>query len=219
MKSSQSNSEDNVSLSLDDWLEELRLRLGATQELMENYLSRDDSYFTKLAADAKNATVENSPEEIQHENRRLVLQHLIHAFRPLKKVLSKLDEDLPLAVIDKLVDELWEIERGGRNWLLVKPVGMGRGNRPGISTSLHRALLVCAYDKMIAEGIKKEMAVAHIAESTGLLKSTISSTIKDFKEGAKDRESLEVYKKLSSQDHSSQAFLMLFNNEHLRQRG
>jgi hypothetical protein len=219
MKSSQNNSEDNSSLSLDDWLEELHLRLGATQELMENYLSRDDSYFTKLAADTKNTTVENSPEEIQHQNRRLVLQHLIHAFRPLKKVLRSLDEDLPLAAIDKLIDELWEIERGGRNWLLVKPVGMGRGNRPGITTSLHRALLVCAYDKMMNEGCKKETAIAHISDSTGLKKSTISSMVKDFKEGAKDRASLDLYNELSNQDYPSETFLMLFNNEHSQQRG
>ena len=219
MKSSEHNSADKPALSTDDWLEELHWRLGATQELMENYLSRDDGYFTKLAADTKNEAVENSPEEIRHENRRLVLRHLINVFRPLKKVLKNLDEDLPLAAIDKLIDELWEIERGGRNWLLVKPVGMGRGNRPGITTSLHRALLVCAYDKLINEGCKKETAIAHISGSTGLTKSTISSTVKDFKEGAKDRASLDLYKELSNQDHTSETFLMLFNNEHRQQRG
>ncbi|WP_340299885.1 hypothetical protein [Roseobacter sp. HKCC-CH-9351] len=219
MKSSESNREDNANIALDDWLEELHSRLGATQELMESYLSRDDSYFTKLAADTKNTTVENSPEEIQQANRRLVLKQLIHVFRPLKKVLKHLDEDLPLAVIDRLVEELWEIERGGRNWLLVKPLGMGRGNRPAVTSSVHRALLVCAYDKMIAEGCKRETAVAHIADRTGLAKSTISSTVKDFKEGAKDQGSLTLYKELSGQDHSSETFLMLFNKEHLPQRG
>jgi hypothetical protein len=219
MKSSEGNGEAEINKSLEEWLKELHLNLGATQELMESYLSRDSGYFIKLAADTKTTEVENSPEEIQQENGRLVLRHLINAFRPLKKVLKNLDEDMPLKVIDKLVEELWEIERGGRNWLLVKPTGIGRGNRPGATTSMHRALLVCAYDTMIGEGFKKEIAIAHIADRTGLKKSTISSTIKDFKEGAKDRESLDLYKILSSQDHTCETFLMLFNKEHLPQRG
>ena len=219
MKSSKNKGEDNTNLSLDDWLDVLHLRLSVTQELMENYQSRNEAFFTKLAADTKTEAVDNSPEEIQQENRRMVLKQLIHMFRPLKKVLKHLDEDLPLAVLDKLVDELWDIERGGRNWLLIKPIGMGRGNRPSIATSLHRALLVCAYDKMIHAGLKKEIAVTNISESTGLSKNTISSTVKDFKEGAKDHEALSLYKTLSIKDYSAEQFLLLFNQEHLQQRG
>ena len=219
MKSSESNSEYSLSLSLDECLDELYLCLGATQELMEKYQSRDEAYFTELAADTKSIAFDNSPEEIQQENRRIVLRQLIQVFRPLKKVLKHLDEDVPLAALDTLIEELWDIERGGRNWLLVKPVGMGRGNRPSVATSVRRALIVCAYDKMISDGLEKETVVANIAHSTGLTKSTISTTVKDFKEGAKDHESLRLYQTLSMQDYSAEDFLMLFNQEHLQQRG
>lgn len=218
MKSSDSNNPDTSKWGLEDWLYELHLRLGATEDLMKTYLLRDEAYFTKLAAETATET-EHSPNEIQSENRRVVLRHLISIFRPLTKVLKHIERDLPITVIDKLVEELWDIERGGRNWLLLKPVGMGRGNRPSVSTSLHRVLIACAYDEMISEGLDKEAAISGIANSTGLRKSTVSTTIKDFKEGAKDPASLRLYKMLSGTGSSSEDFLILFNQEHLQQRG
>jgi hypothetical protein len=115
MTSSDKDTDTNTSdWSLSDWLDDLQLRLGATEDLLQTYFSKDDSYFTRLASDEAQGSIENSPDQLRDTNRRFVLRELIYSFRPLKKILLQLDPEISTAPIDLLVDELWEIERGGR---------------------------------------------------------------------------------------------------------
>lgn len=210
---------DSANWDLNDWLDNLQVRLGATQELMKTYLSRDDAYYTRLASDGAEGTIENSPDQLRDKNRRIVLGHLIHSFRPLKKVLLQLDPEMPTAPIDLLVDELWEIERGGRNRLLIRPLGPSQGNRPSIVKSLHRAPLIVAYDRLIDEGYAKQDALKLLEERTGLKSATIGTTVKDFHEGAKDADSLQLYKILSQESGSAADFIDRYMQRNVNQWG
>jgi hypothetical protein len=121
--------------------------------------------------------------------------------------------------LDRLVEELWEIERGGRNWLLKRPEGLGRGNRPSVATSIHRVPIVLAYDRLIKDGNEKGSALAIVASQTSLPISTISATIDDFHENAKDQDSMNFYKMLSALDATASDLLIVYKQFIGGQRG
>ena len=220
MTSSDKDIDTNTSdWCLNDWLDDLQLRLGATEDLLQTYFSRDDSYFTRLTSDETQGRIENTPDQLRDTNRRIVLKQLIHSFRPLKKILLQLDPEIPIAAIDLLIDELWEIERGGKNRLLIRPAGEGRGSRPGLATSLHRAPLIVAYDRLLREGQSKQAALNHLADITGLNSATIGTTVKDFHEGEKDADSLQFYRKLCKETGSSDLFIRLYMQRIVSQWG
>lgn len=220
MTSSDKDTDTNTSdWSLSDWLDDLQLRLGATEDLLQTYFSKDDSYFTRLASDEAQGSIENSPDQLRDTNRRFVLRELIYSFRPLKKILLQLDPEISTAPIDLLVDELWEIERGGQNRFLVRPAGQGRGSRPSVAKSLHRAPLVVAYDRLLEEGQSKQSALDNLADSTSLKSATIGTTVKDFHEGQKDADSLQLYQKLSHETGSSDYFITLYMQRIVNQWG
>jgi hypothetical protein len=220
MTSSGKDTDTNTSdWSLKDWLDVLQLQLGATEDLLQTYFSRDDSYFTRLASDETQGRMENPPDQLRDTNRRIVLKQLIHSFRPLKKILLKLDPEIPIAAIDLLIDELWEIERGGKNRLLIRPAGEGRGSRSGLATSLHRAPLIVAYDRLLKEGQSKQSALNHLADRTGLKAKTIGQTVKDFHEKGKDDDSLQLYRKLPKETGSSDLFISLYMQRIVSQWG
>ena len=210
---------DTSDWGLNEWLDDLQLRLGSTEDLLQTYFSRDDSYFTRLASDEAQGRIENSPDQLRDTNRRIVLRQLIHSFRPLRKILLQLDPELPIAAIDLLIDELWEIERGGKNRLLIRPAGEGRGSRPSLATSLHRAPLIVAYDRLLEEGQSKQEALDHLEDITGLNSATIGTTVKAFHEGGKDTESLQLYRKLTEETGSSDLFITLYMQRIVNQWG
>ena len=210
---------DTADWGLNEWLDDLQLRLGATEDLLQTYFSRDDGYFTRLASDEAQGSIENSPDQLRDTNRRFVLRELIYSFRPLKKILLQLDPELPIAPIDLLIDELWEIERGGQNRFLVRPKGGGQGSRPGLATSLHRAPLIVAYDRLLKEGKSKQAALDHLADITGLNSAKIGTTVKDFHEGEKDADSLQLYRKLTEETGSSDLFVSLYMQRIVNQWG
>ncbi len=220
MTSSDKDTDTNTSdWGLNEWLDDLQLRLGTTEDLLQTYFSRDGGYFTRLASDEAQGSIENSPDQLRDTNRRFVLRQLIHSFRPLKKILLQLDPELPIAPIDLLIDELWEIERGGQNRFLVRPKGEGGGSRPSVAKSLHRAPLIVAYDRLLKEGKSKQDALDHLADITGLNSATIGTTVKDFHEGEKDADSLQLYRKLSKETGSSDLFITLYMQRIVNQWG
>ena len=210
---------DTANWEFNDWLDDLQVRLGAIEELMAIYFSRDEAYYTRLASEGVEGTIENTPDQLRHEYRRIVLRHLIHSFHPLKKILVELEPKLSTAPIDLLVDELWEIERGGRNRFLIRPIGPRQGNRPSVAKSLHRAPLLVAYDRLLDEGYTKQDALDFLAERTGLKSATIGATIKDFHEGAKDADSLQLYRFLSEETGSANDFITLYMQRIVNQWG
>lgn len=217
--SDESEGKDAAISELNDRLDELQLGLGAVEELMETYFSRDEAYYTRLASEGPEGSIENTASELRQENRRIVLRYLIHCFRPLKKILLELEPEMPMAPLDLLVDELWEIERGGQNRFLIRPAAQGRGSRPSVSKSLHRAPLVVAYDRLIADGYSKQGALDLLAERTGLKSATIATTVKDFHEGVKDDASKRLYRKLSEEPHSADNFISLYMQRIVNQWG
>lgn len=217
--SDKSEGKDTGNWELNDWLNDLQLRLGAVEGLMEAYFSRDEAYYTRLASDGEEGSIENTPDDLRQENRRIVLKHLIHCFRPLKKILLKLEPEMSTAPLDLLIDELWEIERGGQNRFLIRPAAQGRGSRPSVSKSLHRAPLVVAYDRLLTEGHAKQSALDLLAERTTLKSATIGMTVKDFHEGAKDADSLQLYRRLSEQSGSAANFVNLYMQRIVNQWG
>lgn len=220
MTSSDENEDNNtVNWELSDWLDDLQLRLGAIEELMETYFSRDDAYYTRLASEGAEVAIENTPDQLRHENRRIVLKHLIHIFRPLKKILLELEPAMPTAPLDLLVDELWEIERGGQNRFLIRPPAQGRGSRPSVSKSLHRAPLVVAYDRLLDEGYAKQDALDLLEDRTGLKSATIGTTVKDFHEGAKDPDTMQLYRRLTKESGSADHFINLYMQRIVNQWG
>lgn len=217
--SDENEGKETVKLELNYWLAILQRDLGVVEDLMETYFSRDEAYYTRLASEGAEASIENTPDELQQENRRIVLSLLIHCFRPLKKILLELEPEMSMAPLDLLVDELWEIERGGQNRFLIRPAAQGRGSRPSLSKSLHRAPLVVAYDRLIDEGYAKQDAIKLLEEHTGLKSATIGSTVKDFHEGAKDADSLQLYKILSKESGSAAKFIHLYMQRIVNQWG
>ena len=201
---------NNEQERLEALIDELHLQLGATLALMDSYQSRDEGHFVKLAADTKTETKDNSPDELAEYNRRMVLRQLIKCFHPMKKLLRQLDQNMPTETLERLVDELWEIERGGRNWLLKRPKGEGRGNRPSIATSIKRTLLAVAYDKYIAEGESKDDAISIISNESGLPYSTVRDSIKDIKEAAKDEDTTKLYRTLGAEAREADEFVKAY---------
>lgn len=217
--SDEDEGKNTASWELNDWLDELQLRLGAIEGLMETYFSRDEAYYTRLASDGAEGSIENTPDQLRDENRRTVLRHLIHSFRPMKKILLELEPEMSTAPLGLLVDELWEIERGGRNKLLIRPEGPRQGNRPSVEKSLHRAPLIVAYDRLLKEGYTKQDALDLLEDRTGLKSATIGTTVKDFHEGAKDADSLQLYRRLSLETGSADNFITLYIQRIVNQWG
>jgi hypothetical protein len=201
---------DDEKERLEALVSELHLNLGATLALMDSYQLRDEGYFVKLAADTNTKTKDNAPDELAEYNRRMVLRQLIQCFRPMKNLLQQLDQNMPTKTLERLVDELWEIERGGRNWLLKRPKGAGRGNRPSIATSIRRTLLAVAYDKYIEAGESKDDAISIISDESGLPYSTVRDSIKDIKEAAKDDDTTKLYRTLGAQAREANQFLKAY---------
>ena len=114
---------------LTNLLETLRLRFGATEELIKNYHARDDGHYVRLAGDEKNAT-ELTAEQLKEKNRRIILQQMIYALAAVKQLLIGIDPEIRIKTFDYLIDELWSVENGYKNEVLIKPIGEGRGKRP-----------------------------------------------------------------------------------------
>ncbi len=214
MKSSNEEPE-----KINELLDELCVRLGATLSLMDSFQSRDEGYYTKMAADTQTVSQDNSPGELVEHYRRLVLRHLIFCFRPLKKLLKTLDPEIPIETLERLVDELWEVERGGRNWLLKRPKGLGRGNRPSVATSIKRVSLVIEYEKLLKKDVSKQDALTIISEESGLPVSTVQETIKDIREFGKDNETTELYRVLSQHDRDANELIRLYKSVISTKRG
>lgn len=220
MKSLDSHhKDDHAQVGINDLLDELHLRLGVSQELLVKYFDRDDDFYVKLANAYHEEGQVVSLDELEQKDRQKALNELIYAFRPLKKIIAKLDPEIPLWPLDRLIDDLWSISEGQRTRLLVKPKGLGGGNRASLQSSMHRAPLIVAYDRMIAEGWSKDDSLTHIASQTDLKATTINMTIKDFHEGAKDPESLKIYNLLSQREDSFEALIKAYNEQHQPQRG
>ena len=210
---------NEVKADLRTLLDELHLRLGATEAIMDNYLGKTEGDFVKMAASGTVSAPEDIVSKLDDHNRQIVLKQMIFCFRPLKKILKILDPEMPTKALENLVDELWEIERGGRNWLLKRPKGLGRGNRPSVSTSIHRASLVVAYDKLIEDGESADDAIASLSEETQIKRSTIEATIKDFHELQKDAASIELYRELTKAGREADDYIKLYKDIITSQRG
>lgn len=220
MKSSDNRSQDtHAETTINELLDDLHLRLGVSQELIAQYFDRDEKFYIKLSSEYDEGGKVRPPERLEQEDRQRALNELIYAFRPLKKIITKLDPDIPLWPLERLIDDLWSISEGRRTRLLIKPKGNGGGNRASLHTSLHRAPLIVAYDRMIAEGWSKNDSLIHIASQTDLKATTIDMAVKDFHEGAKDAETLEVYRVLSQRNDSFEALIKVYNEQHRPQRG
>ena len=74
-------------------LETLRLRFGATEELIKNYHARDNSHYVRLAGDEKNAT-EFTAEQLKEKNRRTILQQMIYALAAVRELLVGIDPEI-----------------------------------------------------------------------------------------------------------------------------
>ena len=74
-------------------LETLRLRFGATEELIKNYHARDDGHYVRLAGDEKNAT-ELTAEQLKEKNRRTILQQMIYALAAVRELLVGIDPEI-----------------------------------------------------------------------------------------------------------------------------
>lgn len=199
-------------------LETLRLRFGVTEELIKNYHARDDGHYVRLAGDEKNAT-ELTAEQWREKNRRVVLKQLIYAFAAVRELLVGIDPELRIKTFDYLIDELWSVENGYKNEVLIKPKGEGRGKRSSIPTSVHRVSLAVAYQKLRNAGVDKETAIEQIAIQSQLEVSTTRETIKDILEARKDDETHKLFKHLEKVDADADALIALYKSNSWYKRG
>ena len=203
---------------LTNLLEKLRLRFGVTEELIKNYHARDGGYYVRLAGDEKNAT-ELTAEQLKEKNRRTILRQMIYAFAAVRELLVGLDPEISIKTFDYMIDELWSVESGYRNEVLIKPKGAGRGNRPSIPTSIHRVSLAVAYQKLRSAGFDKETAIEQIAIQSQLEISTTRETIKDILEARKDEETDKLFKQLEQVDADAEALTDLYKSNSWHKRG
>ena len=208
------SSEDELANLLDT----LRLRFGVTEELIKNFKDRDDGHYTRLAGDEKNAT-ELTAEQWREKNRRVVLKQLIYAFAAVRELLVGIDPELRIRTFDYLIDELWSVENGYKNEVLIKPKGEGRGKRPSIPTSIHRVSLAVAYQKLRNAGVDKETAIEQVAIQSQLEVSTTRETIKDILEVRKDDETQKLFKHLEKVDADADALIALYKSNSWYKRG
>ena len=199
-------------------LETLRLRFGVTEELIKNYHARDNSHYVRLAGDEKNAT-ELTAEQLREKNRRIVLKQMIYALAAVRELLVGIDPELRIKTLDYLIDELWSVENGYRNEILIKPKGAGQGNRPSIPTSIHRVSLAVAYQKLRNAGVDKETAIEQVAIQSQLDVSTTRETIKDILEVRKDDETQKLFKHLEKVDVDADALIALYKSNSWYKRG
>ena len=203
---------------LTNLLETLRLRFGVTEELIKNYHARDDGHYVRLAGDEKNAT-ELTAEQWREKNRRIVLKQLIYALAAVRELLVGIDPELRIRTFDYLIDELWSVENGYKNEVLIKPKGEGRGKRPSIPTSIHRVSLAVAYQKLRNAGVDKETAIEQIAIQSQLEVSKTRETIKDILEVRKDDETHKLFKHLEKVDADADALIALYKSNSWYKRG
>lgn len=130
-----------------------------------------------------------------------------------------IDPELRIKTFDYLIDELWSVENGYRNEVLIKPKGMGQGNRPSIPRSIHRVSLAVAYQKLRNAGVDKETAIERIAIQSQLEVSTTRETIKDILEARKDGETHKLFKHLEKVDADADALIALYNSNSWYKRG
>ena len=208
------SSEDELANLLDT----LRLRFGVTEELIKNFKDRDDGHYTRLAGDEKNTT-ELTHEQLREKNRRIVLKQMIYALASVRELLVGIDPEISIKTFDYLIDELWSVESGYRNEVLIKPKGMGQGNRPSIPTSIHRVSLAVAYQKLRNAGVDKETAIEQIAIQSQLEVSIIRETIKDILEARKDDETHKLFKHLKKVDADAEALIALYKSNSWHKRG
>ena len=199
-------------------LETLRLRFGVTEELIKSYHKRDNSHYVRLAGDEKNAT-ELTAEQLREKNRRIVLKQMIYALAAVRKLLVGIDPELRIKTFDYMIDELWSVENGYKNEILIKPKGAGRGNRPSIPTSIHRVSLAVAYQKLRNAGVDKETAIEQVAIQSQLEVSTTRETIKDILEVRKDDETQKLFKHLEKVDVDADALIALYKSNSWYKRG
>ena len=199
-------------------LKTLRLRFGVTEELIKNYHARDSSHYVRLAGDEKNAT-ELTAEQLREKNRRIVLKQMIYALAAVRELLVGIDPELKIKTLDYLIDELWSVENGYRNEVLIKPKGMGQGNRPSIPRSIHRVSLAVAHQKLRNAGVDKETAMEQIAIQSQLEVSKTRETIKDILEARKDDETHKLFKHLEKVDADADALIALYKSNSWYKRG
>ena len=207
-------SEDELANLLDT----LRLRFGVTEELIKNFKDRDDGHYTRLAGDEKNTT-ELTHEQLREKNRRIVLKQMIYALASVRELLVGIDPEISIKTFDYLIDELWSVENGYRNEVLIKPKKVGRGNRPSIPKSIHRVSLAVAYQKLRNAGVDKETAIEQIAIQSQLEVSTTRETIKDILEARKDDETHKLFKHLKKVDADAEALIALYKSNSWHKRG
>ena len=203
---------------LANFLDVLRLRFGATEELIKNYKARDDDYYVRLAADEKNTT-ELTQDQLREKNRANVLKQLIYCIAAVRELLVGIDPHISIKTFDYLIDELWSVESGYRNEILIKPKGAGRGNRPSIPTSIHRVSLAVAYQKLRKAGVDKETAIEQIATQSQLEASITRETIKDILEVRKGDETQKLFKKLEQVDSDADTLIELYKSYSWPKRG
>ena len=172
----------------------------------------------RLAGDEKNAT-ELTAEQLKEKNRRTILRQMIYALAAVRELLVGIDPELRIKTFDYLIDELWSVENGYKNELLIKPKGAGRGNRPSIPTSIHRVSLAVAYQKLRSAGFDKETAIEQIAIQSQLEISTTRETIKDILEARKDEETHKLFKQLEQVDADAEALIDLYKSNSWHKRG
>jgi hypothetical protein len=199
-------------------LETLRVRFSITEELIKNYKDRDDGYYVQLAGDEKNIT-ELTHEQLRENNRRVILKQMIYAFVAVRELLVGIDPEIRIKTFDYLIDELWSVENGYRNEVLIKPKGVGRGKRPSIPTSIHRVSLAIAYQKLRNAGVDKETAIEQIANQSPLEVSATRETIKDILEVRKDDETQKLFKHLKKVDADAEALIALYKSNSWHKRG
>ena len=199
-------------------MEILRLRLGVTEKLIKNYNARDEGYYVQLAGMEENTT-ELTHEQLRERNRRNVLKQLIYSIAAVRELLVGVDPQISIKAFDYLIDELWSVESGYRNEILIKPKGAGRGNRPSIPTSIHRVSLAVAYQKLRKAGVDKETAIEQIATQSQLEVSITRETIKDILEVRKDDETQKLFKKLEKVDSDADALIELYKSYSWPKRG
>ena len=158
-------------------------------------------------------------EQWREKNRRVVLKQLIYAFAAVRELLVGIDPELRIRTFDYLIDELWSVENGYKNEVLIKPKGEGRGNRPSIPTSIHRVSLAVAYQKLRNAGVDKETAIEQIAIQSQLEVSTTRETIKDILEARKDDKTHKLFKHLEKVDADADALIALYKSNSWYKRG
>jgi hypothetical protein len=161
--------------------EELRTKLGVFLFAMK---MADSAVSTTLNAKTKD------DQDTEAISARLSLKVM---FRSLQLYFEKLEPDANTRVIDWLIMELEDLERGVSSPVFSKPSNLGQGGKLSVKTNEGYAILDAAIRlRTRAKGQSVEATAKEISKKTKLSKSTIVSFHDQFARGRKSKMSQEL---------------------------